>query len=49
MKTPTTRIPPNYVLIAIIIGSVLFWLGVIHVLFGQQIKDWFFSVLSSML
>ncbi len=49
MKTSTTRIPPNYVLIVIIVTSVLFWLGVVKVLFGQQIKDLIFSVLSSIL
>ncbi len=49
MKTQSTRIPPNYVLIVIILTSVLFWLGVVKVLFGQQIKDWIFSIISSIL
>lgn len=49
MKTQTTRTSPNYGLILTIIISVLFWFGIINVLFGQQIKAWVFSMLSLIL
>jgi len=46
MKAQTTRTPPNYGLILIIVTSVLFWLGILKVFFGQQIKDWIMSIFS---
>ncbi len=48
MKAQTTRTSPNYVLIAIILASLLFWIGIIKVFFGQQIKDFIFSVISAL-
>ncbi len=36
MKTQTTRIPPRYGLISLILSSVLFWLGVIIILLKNR-------------
>lgn len=36
MKTQTTRIPPRYALISLILSSVLFWLGVIIILLKNR-------------
>jgi len=49
MKTQTTRIPPNYGLILIILTLAMFWSVIIKVFFGHQIKEWIFSTISSIL
>jgi hypothetical protein len=46
MKSQTTRTSPNYALLLIIIASMIFWLGIIKVFFGDQIKEWIFSIIS---
>jgi hypothetical protein len=46
MKAQTTRTSPNYALLLIIIASMIFWLGIIKVFFGQQIKEWFLAIIS---
>lgn len=49
MKAHSTRIPPNYVLIGIVAASTIFWLGIIKVLFGHEIKVWLMSIASAIL
>lgn len=39
MKAHTTRTPPNYGLILIIVSLLFFWLGIVKVFFGEQIKE----------
>jgi uncharacterized membrane-anchored protein len=46
MKAHSTRTPPNYALILIIVSSMIFWLGIIKVFFGHEIKEWIKSILS---
>jgi hypothetical protein len=46
MKAHPTRIPPNYALILIIVTSMIFWLGILKVFFGHEIKEWIKSILS---
>jgi len=38
MKTHT-RTSPNYGLLIALVSSLLFWLGIIKVFFGHQIKE----------
>lgn len=39
MKAQITRTPPNYGLILIIVSLLFFWLSIVKIFFGEQIKE----------
>ncbi len=45
MKAQITRTPPNYGLILIIVSLLFFWLSIVKVFFGDEIKEFLSYVL----